>query len=323
MKKKNKKRLLILVLTLMLAGILAMTAACASSYAPLPPSKEDAGWDYGEESLRPQPPADIRPGESTGGPVERKFIQNGTLILRSSDIQKTYESLVSLAQSLGGRVVAYQQLTDGDIKWISLQVAVPFGRLDDFMEAGAREVTKIESKSVSSEEVTEAYYDVKTRIGSTEDLIAHYRTLLARAETIEDTLMVQTRIDDLTLELESLKGRLQVLDSLTMESRIDITIRMETDPTITKPEVTWKTLKWSDVGFLMKSGIQKVGIAIVLAFQYFLVFLVYASPLILLAVLIIILILILRRRKRKKMARKALEVPAGHPGLGQEEPGRE
>jgi uncharacterized membrane protein len=87
-----------------------------------------------------------------------------------------------------------------------------------------------------------------------------------------------------------------------MESHISITIRMEEDPTVAKPDVTLKTMKWTDVGYLMKNGIKKIGIGIALGFQYFLIFLVYAAPVIVFIALILLIIWLVRRRKRKKRA---------------------
>ncbi|NLZ99510.1 MAG: hypothetical protein GX924_00515, partial [Clostridiaceae bacterium] len=94
-------------------------------------------------------------------------------------------------------------------------------------------------------------------------------------------------------------------DYLTKESQIDITIRMDSDPTVTKPDVTLTTMKWSDVGYLMKNALKKVGIGIALGFQYFLIFLVYAAPVVILILLIILIVFLVRRRKRKKRAIKA------------------
>ena len=321
MKKSFK---IAIVMTALLLVVL-MGVGCASvskDYAP-PRDEAPGEWDTGNEWGGVEDDfQDIAPDSPQTAPlpadkVERKFIQNGSLALRSSDIDKTYESLASLTLSLGGRVISYDQEASGDIKWINMKVAVPFGKLDIFMDHTAENVTKVESKSVTSEEVTEAYYDTQTRIRSTEDLISHYRTMLAKADTVEETLMVQSRIDELTLELESHKGRLQLLDNLTRESRIDITIRMEKDPTITKPEVTWKTMKWSDVGYLMKNAVQRVGIGIVLGLQYFLVFLVYLAPLLILLAIVLLIIWLVRRRKRKraKMA-QARETLPPDPGQG-------
>ena len=308
---KRKRKVL---LALLMALSLAMTVACAANYSP-PMDKGETGWDYGDQdgSLDTPSAPGILPDQGDKVQLERKFIQDGILNLRSSDINKTYDSLIDLTQRLGGRLVSYEEQSQDDRQWINMRVALPFGKLNEFMEATADHVTKVETKTVTSEEVTESYYDTKTRIQSNEDLIAHYRSMLTKADTIEDTLLVQGRIDDLTVELESLKGRMKVLESLTQESRVDISIRMETDPTITKPEVTWKTLKWSDVVYLMKNAIQKVGIGIVLFVQYFLVFLVYASPVILLAALIILLIVLCRRRKRKRLARKESQGAAVSP----------
>lgn len=307
MKKRTKS--LIVLLAFILIGLLGAGCATAGLSDKSSPPREPSpsiGGDYGEDFWYDEEASLVNPAPDKSGAllpegeIERKYIQNGVLALRSSDIQKTYESLKALALDLGGRLVSYEQLSSGDVQWITMRVAVPFGKLNEFMEHTGDHVTKTETKTVTSEEVTESFYDTQTRIKSTEELIAHYRSLLTKAETIEDTLLVQSRIDDLTRELESLKGRMQVLQNLTGESRVDITIRMETDPTVTKPDVTWKTLKWSDVGYLMKSAIQKVGIGLILAVQYFLVFLVYATPLLVVAILTLSIIWLVRRKRRKK-----------------------
>lgn len=300
--KKMKKRIALTLAILMMTSVVIGCSSANMSHIS-DKSEGSPGWEHGQDFDSPGAPE--APREKLPNAIERKFIQNGELALRSSDVDKTYESLVSLTERLDGRVVSYERQVDDDYGWIHMQVAVPFGSLSEFMDVTAEHVTRVETKTVTSEEVTESYYDTKTRLQSTEDLIEHYRGMLKKAETIEDTLLVQSRIDELTIELESLKGHLKLLDSWTQESRIDITIRLESDPTITKPEVTWKTLKWSDVGYLMKNAIQKVGIGIVLGFQYFLVVLVYLLPLIVLLVLILFIVWICRRRKRKRKARQA------------------
>ncbi len=245
-------------------------------------------------------------GEQTPSPLpgsfERKFVENGFLELRSLDVDQTFKALSDLASSLGGRVVSYEQSVGDTFKTITMRIAVPYGKLTDFMEHAGDSSTKIESQSVKSDEVTEDYYDTKLRIESTEKLIEHYRNLLTKAETIEETLQVQYRIDELTVELESAKGHLRLLDYLTQESHISVTIRMEQDPTVAKPDVSLKTMKWSDVGYLMKNGIQKVGIGIALGFQYFLIFLVYAAPVIAFILLVLLIVWLVRRKKRKKRA---------------------
>ncbi len=307
--KKHHIRITLAIL-LLIGSMLFVGCSAKSSYPTSPdaPGSEQA-WDLGDAGYGKDfdnAREDEMPGAPTVSPipgaVQRKFIENGNLELRSVDVDKTFKALSELAASLGGRVVSYEQFVGETFKTITMQVAVPYGRLTDFMEHAGETSTKIEVQSVTSQEVTEEFYDTKTRIESTEKLIEHYRTILKEATTIEETLQVQSRIDELTVELESLKGRFRVLDYLTQESHISITIRMEQDPAVAKPEVTLKTMKWSDVGFLMKNAITKVGIGIALGFQYFLIFLVYASPVVVFILLVLFIVWIVRRRKRKKRA---------------------
>ncbi len=304
-----------LAIILLIGSLLFVGCSASKESAPgapdYPPSDwrekpGDAGYDAGYDAEYDNNFQDNTPGKSDVSPLpgtyERKFIENGFLELRSVDVDETFRALSDLAKSLGGRVVSYEQNVGETFKTITMQVAVPYGKLTDFMEHAGESSTKIESQSVKSDEVTEDYYDTKLRIESTEKLIEHYRALLAEAKTIEETLQVQWRIDELTVQLEGAKGHLRLLNYLTQESHISITIRMEKDPTVAKPEVTLKTLKWSDVGYLMKSGLQKAGIIIALGFQYFLIFLVYASPVIVFILIVLLIVWLVRRNKRKKRA---------------------
>jgi len=75
---------------------------------------------------------------------------------------------------------------------------------------------------------------------------------------------------------------------------------MEEDPTVAKPDVTLKTMKWSDVGLLMKNGIKKMGIGIALGFQYFLIFLVYASPVFVFIALVILIVWLVRPQEEEE-----------------------
>ena len=309
--KKHHIRITLAILLLIGSMLfVGCSAKSSDSSAPEAPGSEQA-WDkgdagYGNDFDFDNVNEDGMSGAPTvtpiPGTVQRKFIENGNLELRSVNVDETFKALSALAASLGGRVVSYEQFVGETYKTISMQVAVPYGKLTDFMEHAGETWTKIEAQSVTSQEVTEEFYDTKVRIESTEKLIEHYRTILTEAKTIEETLQVQSRIDELTVELESLKGRFRVLDYLTQESHISITIRMEEDPTVAKPEVTLKTMKWSDVGFLMKNALTKVGIGIALGFQYFLIFLVYASPVVAFILLVLLIVWIVRRRKRKKKA---------------------
>jgi hypothetical protein len=313
--------MLALILTMAVVGC-AASRNQASKVESLPPSFDEGfgsdrydGMDMdvkepGDAMLNNDKPQDMAPNI-----VERKYIEHGTLSLRSADVDKTYKVLSDLASSLGGRIISYEKSVSNDQTFsvITMKVAVPFGKLNAFMEHAGQSATKIEMQAVTSEEVTETYYDTAVRIESIEKQIEHYRKLLEKAVTIEETMQVQIQIDYLTMELERFKGQLKLLDYLTKESQIDITIRMDSDPTVTKPDVTLKTLKWSDVGYLMKNALKKVGIGIALGFQYFLVALVYAAPVIILILLIILIVFLVRRRKRKKRAIKAGKVSPKSP----------
>jgi VIT1/CCC1 family predicted Fe2+/Mn2+ transporter len=229
----------------------------------------------------------------------------------STDPVKTKSDIESKASSLGGFVSDFSQQTNSYI-YIQMTVEVPGDKLEVFLRQIGDSGVKVERQSVSSEDVTDSYYDTETRLGTTRDLLDHYRLMLGKAETIDETLQVQAKIDQLTLELESLQGRLNRLELLTSNSRVYIEIYQEKDPLLEKPSEL-EPLSWEHVKYFISNGFSRLGTVLLLVAQYLFIGLAVGLPVILVIVLIILIIYFAgKRKKKKRLAAAAVENNVEH-----------
>jgi hypothetical protein len=139
-----------------------------------------------------------------------------------------------------------------------------------------------------------------------------YYEYLDDSRNIEEAMMVQNQINSLTMEIESLKGRLRLWDSQLAESTLDLYIRQENDPVLIRKEVDWSALSLDDMSYLMTSGLKTVVNILAGTGQWLLIILVAGAPL-WIPVIIIAIILIRRSRKKKQRRVQAIQTQQQFP----------
>lgn len=82
----------------------------------------------------------------------------------------------------------------------------------------------VDSRTLDAQDVTEEFLDVETRITVLEGTQKQMLELLTKARTVEEALQVRQALDQITMELEVLKGRLRRLESLTEFSTLTINL---------------------------------------------------------------------------------------------------
>lgn len=82
----------------------------------------------------------------------------------------------------------------------------------------------VDSRTLDAQDVTEEFLDVETRITVLEGTQKQMLELLTKARTVEEALQVRQALDQITMELEVLKGRLRRLESLTEFSTLTVNL---------------------------------------------------------------------------------------------------
>ena len=110
---------------------------------------------------------------------------------------------------------------------------------------------RVTSESTDSQDVTEQYTDLESRLRNAEATESQYLALLEEAKDVEDILNIYERLSWVRNEIEQIKGRMQYLERTSSMSLISVYLKPETTA---KPLVSagWSALE------ILKSAVRGI-----------------------------------------------------------------
>ncbi len=171
-------------------------------------------------------------GDTTGsssGLLDRKIIFTASLELEASDVRAAFDRASLIARQAGG-FVEQSSLSSRDDggesrEYAAITVRVPVTQYDAVLDSmrGITGANLLREES-SSNEVTEEYTDLTSRMRNLERTEEQYLVLLDRANTIDEILTVNDRLDGVRLQIEQIQGRINLLDDLTDLATVSVDI---------------------------------------------------------------------------------------------------
>lgn len=244
---------------------------------------------------------------STGDDAEYedKIIRTATVYMESDDAQKCYDTLLKFAEENGGGELTVNKDSDSYENYscvtITATLRISPGKLNEFIEL-AEKTDEVTSSSISADDVTSEYYDIKIRLESKKAALENYYDLLKKAESIQDSLEIQRYITDLTAEIESMEGKLKYYDNKTELSTIELTIsESHKNISAVDDDFEWDSLSLSDVGTLIKNGFLSVVNFLWSLLLWIIIIAAALSPILLIAAAVIIIVH--RRKKHSKQVK--------------------
>ena len=206
--------------------------------------RETAGLDSlaGPDLAQTEKGANTATGEvgitedpATLGDFGRKVVKTANLGLRTKEVRQSAARAQQVAAAAGGSIVSSQVYRSDDSLTAQLVLSVPsaeFERvLDDLRSLG----DKVTTDSVSGQDVTEEYVDLKSRernLRATEESLLR---LYDRAQNVEEALSIQRELTNVRGEIEMVHGRIKYLDQHTAYSQITLDIQPVTSPPPPRP----------------------------------------------------------------------------------------
>lgn len=181
------------------------------------------------------PPATGASGDSPGfapaavSAVDRKIIFTANLALTADDVGASFVEVERLARTAGG-FVEKSSLTNRTVgdevrPFGSISVRVPANRYQDVLTSlRALPGAKLDHEESGSNEVTDEYTDLQSRLRNLQQSEAQYLRLLEQAKTIQEILTVNERVDGIRAQIEQIQGRVKLLDDLTDYATITATL---------------------------------------------------------------------------------------------------
>lgn len=162
------------------------------------------------------------------GLLDRKIIQSASIDVEVEDVNREFQEIVSFAEAVGGFVSSSSFTNFDDEQAADLTVRVPAGQYQSVLTR-IHDIGTVTQQSSDANDVTEEFTDLQARLRTLEATEGRYLELLGRAETIQDILRVQDRLDGVRVQIEQLQGRINMLDQLTDLATITVHLRPETE----------------------------------------------------------------------------------------------
>lgn len=304
------KRYWIAIVILLVAALIL--GACGST-APSQESEKAAYQDNDAAMPMPERPASEPSlavvSEDSGAqetPTEallsdRKIIYNANIFLIVEDTEQTAQDIETMASSMGGYVASMNGYRQGDRMLYDITIRIPAGQFDSSLAALRNLAVRVENENISTNDVTDQYYDIDARLdtlkATEKELTQLLKETRERGGKVEDIMKIYDRLIQIRSEIESLQGQLNRLDKLTAYSTIDIHL----EPSILNQPI--ETKGWNPAETAKKSLQALISILTGLVnFLIALVIVVVPVAIIILLPLALVVWLIRRWQKRRKKA---------------------
>ncbi|MCG0239195.1 MAG: DUF4349 domain-containing protein [Firmicutes bacterium] len=156
---------------------------------------------------------------------DRKIILNADISLRVENARDTMARLQSLADFNRGYIVdARLEGTDEDGWTGQVVMRIPAANYHAAI-AAVRELGTVEQERQYSQDVTDQYYDLETRIRIATEYEQQLRELAQKAGSFEEWLKLSQQINEVRVEIENLTGKLRRLQNQVEYSTLNVAFR--------------------------------------------------------------------------------------------------
>lgn len=209
-------------------------AAPPAAEAPVFADEVDYEYELAEEEAARDAAGEggVDSSSVPGQAVERVVIKNASMSIVVEDVQGTVDTVVELAESMGGFVVSqyvyeysigYGSSYQAD-KAADLTVRVPAERLNEVLDRIRDMSVEVTSETVSGQDVTREYTDLQSRLRNLEATRDQLELIMEDAFKTEDVLAVYAELVRVNEEIEIIQGQLNYFSEAARLSAVSLSI---------------------------------------------------------------------------------------------------
>lgn len=252
-------------------------------------------------------------GESanlTGNAAGRKIIKNGDLSIQTREFDEFLTNLNRSILAVGGYVEASSingnSYNKNRMRSADVTARVPADQLDAFCDQ-VSELGNVTYKNLYTRDVTLTYVDLESHVKALRTEQQTLMDLLAKAEKVEDIILIQNRLSDVLYEIESYESTLRTFDDQIAYSSVHLSIQEVQRETTVEKETAGQEIarrfkeNWEDV----KDGFARFGIDFVSDLPIIIVWVVF------LGIIVLVIARIVKggpKRKARREKRKAMKL---------------
>jgi len=193
-----------------------------AAYAQSAPSRRERGGGRVATNT-PQPPPQAATSATTGtttppaspdAPAVRDLIiYTADVTLAIYEVDTTQRAIAAAATEIGGFIANLDERT--------LIVRIPAAQFDAFL-ATIEAQGRVLGRRIQADDVTEQFRDLQIRIENLAAMRDRLEAMLGRAANVQEAIAIERELERVTLELESLRGRLRFLADRVAFSTVTI-----------------------------------------------------------------------------------------------------
>ncbi len=240
----------------------------------------------------PSPPSGETSEISTGIEIEQKIIKTATISFELKDYDKNKVQIDAVVAKFNGNISEEQEYRNEWNITNTIKIRVPNENFDTLVNNLLLLASKVDSKIITVEDVTEQYIDVATRLKTKKEVEQQYLEILKKAYTINDILSVNNYLRIIREEIEAQEGKLKFMDNQVSLSTINLSIYENFTPTEVRTNSFWKK-----IGEAFKNGWNGFLVFIIGIFRIWPVWLILG----------IVIFLIVRKIRKSKIKKQSLQ----------------
>ena len=210
--------------------LMLVTLVLTSCGAKAVEQMTDATWEEGgarAPSMVAQESSVVEYDEMNAatGDITPMIIYDGSLDLVVLDSAKAQDDVQKLVEEFKGYVMTSEsyRYEQGSVK-ITMKLRVPAAQFNELMSRLRKMALEVNHDNVSSENVTQEYVDLESRLRALEAKAARLEELMEDAEDTEAVLAVYRELSATQQEIEQVKGRMQYLERSASMATITVTL---------------------------------------------------------------------------------------------------
>ena len=246
----------------------------------------------------------------TGNVAGRKIIKNGDLSIQTREFDEFLTNLNRSILSVGGYVEASSingnSYNKNRMRSADVTARIPADQLDAFCDQ-VSELGNVTYKNLYTRDVTLTYVDLESHVKALRTEQQTLMDLLAKAEKVEDIILIQNRLSDVLYEIESYESTLRTFDDQIAYSSVHLSIQEVQRETAVEKETAGQEIarRFKENLEDVKEGFARFGINFVSDLPVIIVWVVF------LGIIVCVVVLIVKggaRRKARREKRKALKL---------------
>lgn len=199
----------------------ALSGAAAYDLAPQSYSMETVSGAMYSRSM-----ADAGAPLGSAEESEERILHSARLEIKTGDLDGAVAGVKARVESAGGRVTSCDVYAVGETRYAGLELSIPDGELDAFLEKTGElgEVTRAQS---SLSDMTASYQDNESRLESARAQKQRLDELYASAEDMEDIVAITSALFEVQQQIDRLEGANRSIDERAANAQVSLSITEE------------------------------------------------------------------------------------------------